>query len=196
MKNRGFTLVELLGVITLMALLSLAAFELLDTVNKENKEKAEEVQIKEILDAAIAYVPTSDILLPDVEDAYPYKGGKTYCKGTSVSPKQYLQLPYTSIDSSKIEVQNMKNAGYTKLCETTLTLNYLVEIGQLEKIPNNPITGKPYNGNSKIRIFLISDSKTAEKDLAEYIKEVNPSSSKMEKPWKYDGNYLYLFQFE
>lgn len=60
MKNKGFTLVELLGVITILGIIALVSFSALDSINKNDKEKAYEAQVNGILEAAISYMPTSE----------------------------------------------------------------------------------------------------------------------------------------
>lgn len=194
MKNRGFTLVELLGVITLIGLLALAAFELLDSVNKGNKEKAEEIQIKNILAGAISYVPTSRIVLPNVADAYVSKSWGTNCKGDSVSPKQMAQLSYDSIEEENTGEARMAKDGYQYLCDTTLTLKFLSELGIIEEKIKNPISGKNYSfSESRIHIFYVTDRERAETTILNYNQH---KPTKMEKPWEFDGNYMYIFEFK
>ena len=62
--QEGFTIVELLGVITILGILALVSFSALDSINKNDKKKAYDIQINGILESAISYVPTSDITLP------------------------------------------------------------------------------------------------------------------------------------
>ena len=76
-NNKGFSLIELLAVLTIMALLGVITLQVIDGVNKKNKEQAEEVQIDSILTSAISYVPTSDITLPDIEWAGTCPTGQT-----------------------------------------------------------------------------------------------------------------------
>ncbi len=184
MKNRGFTLVELLGVITLMALLSLAAFEVLDSVNKGNKEKAEETQIANVIDAAISFVPTSHVKLPNISDAYLYNN----CEGKSSD--YIVQAKY----GSKEELKKLeeKLAKYKDICETKVTLEYLSNEGLIDEKVKNPITGKYYSKDSGVRIFLVTDKTAAEKRF----KQEPNAYTKMETPWKYDGNYIYVFDYK
>lgn len=166
MKNKGFTLVELLAVITLMALLSLAAFELLDSVNRGNKKKSEEVQVKNILSSAIAYVPTSDVRLPErtINDPNYLTGGYDVYTVENGQPNKIL--------SSKKPIE--------KVC---LSLDYLHSEGIIEDNIESPMTGKPYE-NALVCILLVNSST---KDSLE---------SKLEEEdlmWTYDGVYLYYF---
>ena len=193
MKNRGFTLVELLAVITLMALLALAAFELLDSVNKGNKEKAENVQISNILTSAISYISTSEIKLPDVADAYADKRGISNCAGKSNG--ELAQASYNDLEDEKKVVQNMQKEGYTKICSTRVSLKYLSEVGIVESRIKNPITGKYYSmAESEILIYYITNARKAEEELQ--LNLTYRDDTKMDKPWKYDGNYLYFFDFK
>ena len=52
MKNKGFTLVELLGVLTLLALISLITVPLVSSYIKNSRQKAYNVEIKTIEKAA------------------------------------------------------------------------------------------------------------------------------------------------
>ena len=117
-NNKGFTLVEILGVITLLALLGIIALESIESVNKGNKEKAANAQRESILTAAVAYVPTSSIKLPNAVT------GTSDCK------------TYTYPSSS--------NSGST-ICEVKIYLSYLVEEGLLEEKIQNPLNGKLLN---------------------------------------------------
>ena len=56
MKNKGFTLVELLGVVTILAMLGLIIVPTMNKVLKDNKNKLYDVQIKNILDGAKNFV--------------------------------------------------------------------------------------------------------------------------------------------
>lgn len=193
MKNRGFTLVELLAVITLMALLSLAAFELLDSVNKGNKEKAEDIQIKNILTSAISYISTSEIKLPDIADAYIDKRGFSTCVGKSNG--ELNQAAYNGLEDEKKVAQDMQKNGYTKVCSTKVSLNHLSEAGIVESRIKNPITGKYYSmSESGILIYYITNTRKAEEELQ--LNLTYRDDTKMDKPWKYDGNYLYFFNFK
>lgn len=56
MKNRGFTLVELLGVVFILALLGLIIIPVVSNVLNDNKMKLYNVQIQHIEDGAKSYV--------------------------------------------------------------------------------------------------------------------------------------------
>lgn len=166
MKNRGFTLVELLGVITLLGLLALAAFELLDSVNKGNKEKAEAIQIDSILASAIAYVPTSDVKLPE-------KSGNAIDTLTGGYDLYTVEngIPVKKL-SSGVPVE--------KVC---FSLEYLYSEGIIEDNIISPMTGEPYE-NPLVCVLLISP--TTKTDIEKELEN-------LEFTWNYDGTYLYYF---
>ena len=56
MKKNGFTLVELLGVVTILAMLGMIIVPVIDNVLKNNKRKLYDVQIRVIKDAASSFV--------------------------------------------------------------------------------------------------------------------------------------------
>jgi prepilin-type N-terminal cleavage/methylation domain-containing protein len=56
MKNRGFTLVELLGVVAILAMLGLIVIPVISNVLSDNKKKLYDVQIKNIESAANSYI--------------------------------------------------------------------------------------------------------------------------------------------
>ena len=67
MKNRGFTLVEILGVIVVLSLLAIGTYTVVDGISKRNKEKLYNVQVESILDGAINYATnTRGVPLPTV----------------------------------------------------------------------------------------------------------------------------------
>lgn len=166
MKNRGFTLVELLAVITLMALLSLAAFELLDSVNKGNKEKAEAVQINNILTSATAYVPTSDIRLPSVAATDVYNGnvGFDLYDVTNGKASKYLST------SSSIDL-------------ACISLKYLQIEGVAEDNIKSAMTGEAYP-NPMVCIALVNPS--TKSNIEKQLKDKDMT-------WIYNGTYLYYF---
>lgn len=56
MKDNGFTLVELLGVVTILAMLGLIIVPTVNKVISDNKKKLYDVQIRNIEDSASAFV--------------------------------------------------------------------------------------------------------------------------------------------
>lgn len=172
MKNKGFTLVELLAVITLMALLSLAAFELLDSVNKGNREKAEEVQIKNILAGAISHVSSSNILLPNTD---------YFNQNCLRNSNEYIEATYG-------ESEPPSNASKKNICMTRINLQYFVSKGVLEEDIVNPQTGMLYDiTDSDVKIMYVTkDNKDRVEDFVKGYGDY----------WKYDGVYLYFLDYK
>ena len=65
MKNKGFTLIEILGVITLLALLSTIIILSVNKSLKKSKETLSEIQIEEIKSAAAMWRTDNIELIPD-----------------------------------------------------------------------------------------------------------------------------------
>lgn len=188
MKNKGFTLVELLAVITLMALLSLAAFELLDSVNKGNREKAEEIQIKNILASAIAYVTSSKVNLPNVEIE------NSKCRYSTTNSDDYFGATYTADSDYKNLVEPMYSSD-KHICYTKLSLAYLIANGILEENIVSPNADEVYDPTgSDVYIYYVKDKESAENFLkGSYINfQMRYDSSRS----KYDGSYLYYFDYK
>lgn len=72
MKNRGFTLVEILAVITLIGVLALITIPTIDVVIKSTREKGYENQKEVILSAAKDYGASNMMELPTVDGDYVY----------------------------------------------------------------------------------------------------------------------------
>jgi prepilin-type N-terminal cleavage/methylation domain-containing protein len=141
--TKGFTLVELLAVITILGLLGIIALEAIESVNKGNKEKAEELQRQNILTSAIAYVPTSDIYLPDTVPGM--SGCSTYAYSAT-----------------------SKTTSGSHVCEVRIILNYLVKEGILEEQIENPLTGAYINMDSSyVRIYYVTSLSSISKERRE-----------------------------
>lgn len=69
MKNRGFTLVEILAVITIIALLSLILIPSIDAIIKSSKEDTYEIQVDLILAGLENWAANNVFRLPSEEDA-------------------------------------------------------------------------------------------------------------------------------
>lgn len=65
MKNKGFTLVELLGVITILGIIALIAIPSIDYLVGNNKEKLRDVQINTILDGLKTWGDANTGALPE-----------------------------------------------------------------------------------------------------------------------------------
>ncbi len=144
MKDKGFTLVEMLAVITIIGLLALTTLEAMDIVNRKNKESAFEVQVDSILNSAISYVPTSQILLPTISKS-------SGCKS----------LIYNNVTDHTSETSD-------NLCEVKVSLQALYKEGVLSKEINNPKTGKPLVLSASYIVITYGKDSKAEEDLYEY----------------------------
>ncbi len=69
MRNRGFTLVELLATITILAVIALITIPTISNVLKENKNKIYETQIKQIEIAAKVWGSDNLGILPNDTDS-------------------------------------------------------------------------------------------------------------------------------
>lgn len=132
-NNRGFTLVELLAVITILAIVAIATLEAIDSVNRGNKEKAETVHIQNILSSAIAYVPTSEIILPDITP--------------NIASCKTIKYKTTGNDISDT----------TSICIVEVYLSKLVSEGILEDNLTNPLKNKDLNmDRSYVKIVYLT----------------------------------------
>jgi prepilin-type N-terminal cleavage/methylation domain-containing protein len=121
MKNRGFTLVEILGVIVILSLLVIGTYSVLDGISRRNKQNLYVVQQKEILDGAINFASnTKGVYLPDK-----YKGSEG-CLTTIISET-----------NTKKEKNNV--------CEVKIYLIAIVNEGILSEDLKNPIKDKKIN---------------------------------------------------
>lgn len=65
MKNKGFTLVELITVIILLGVLSLISFPIISDSIKNSKQKASDIQTKQIIRAAESWASENTSLLDE-----------------------------------------------------------------------------------------------------------------------------------
>lgn len=72
MKRKGFTLVEILAVITLIGVLALIAIPTVDAIIKSSKERAYADQKKVIISAARDWAAANIMTLPEVEGESTY----------------------------------------------------------------------------------------------------------------------------
>lgn len=72
MKKNGFTLVELLGVIVIIAVLVLVAFPVIMSQFRKNKTKISNVTKQMITEASLVYVEKN-------QNQYPKHNGNIYC---------------------------------------------------------------------------------------------------------------------
>lgn len=119
MKKNGFTLPEVLGVITVLALLALLIAPIITKVIKDNKQRLYNIQIKEIEKAAKDYALKNTDVLPE-------DGSSTIITLEEIKKGGYIQKdvrnPITKelfSDELKIEITNHYNQyTYTVLQET------------------------------------------------------------------------------
>ncbi len=70
MKNKGFTLAELLGVITILAIIALITTVTITNVMKSSKEELYDVQINNIIVGAKTWASSNVYSLPENEGEY------------------------------------------------------------------------------------------------------------------------------
>ncbi len=68
-NSKGFSLVEILGVIVILSLLVVASFTILDGVAKRNIDRTYKTQLNKILDGAISYANSNnEVNIPSEEE--------------------------------------------------------------------------------------------------------------------------------
>ena len=93
MTKKAFTLVELLGVITVLGIIGLITIPVVNNTIKSSKQRAYDAQVKEILKAAEDYLADH---LDELED------GSILCEKSS----------YTNINITNISVRKLQVDGY------------------------------------------------------------------------------------
>ena len=93
MTKKAFTLVELLGVITVLGIIGLITIPVVNNTIKSSKQRAYDAQVKEILKAAEDYLADH---LDELED------GSILCEKSS----------YTNINITYISVRKLQVDGY------------------------------------------------------------------------------------
>ena len=87
MNKKGFTLVELLGVIVILSILTLISIPIINSIVKDSQKQVKESNIDTILEAAYSYTLDEDI---DIE------------------------LPENNDESISITLDTLKKSGYLK----------------------------------------------------------------------------------
>lgn len=121
MKNRGFTLVELLGVVAILAMLGLIIVPVINNVLRENKENLYNVQIMNIESAVNNYV--SDHVF-DIDISVGSSKGISlgtlkslgYVSSDIVDPITRQKFP----DSMVIIISNTSNGFIYKVCTSNV----------------------------------------------------------------------------
>lgn len=131
MKKNGFTLVELLGVVTILAMLGMIIVPVIDNVLRNNKRKLYDVQIRVIKDAASSFVTDrvfDEYFNIDPGDSLGIRLGKLkefgYIEGDVVNPIDKTNFP----DSLLIIISNENNGYSYTVCDEDTQCDSNVEV--------------------------------------------------------------------
>lgn len=113
MKNRGFTLVEILAVITLIGVLALITIPTIDVVIKSTREKGYENQKEVILSAAKDYGASNMMDLPTVDGDYVYITLGDLKLGGFIEVDVINPINEMCISNDTVIVITRKNNNYT-----------------------------------------------------------------------------------
>ena len=128
MNKKGFTLVELISVITVLGLISLLTIPAVGRIIKDNREKAASVNVDTILNAAYDYAQQCQMYGKDT-DSPMYNMYKECCE-----PERNC-LPEEAEESTE-----------------KITYGDLVRVGLVKDTMKNPNTSLRYSDNLKIKI--------------------------------------------
>lgn len=118
MKNRGFTLAEVLGVITIIALLALLVTPSVTKIIKKNKEKLYDIQIETIESAAKDYAIKNTDLLPEEGNSIIITLGELKRSGFLTEEVRNPITKELFSDDLKIEIANVQGEyTYTVMVE-------------------------------------------------------------------------------
>ncbi len=151
MNKKGFTLVELIAVIVILALISLIVFPAVNSMIKNSKEKAYNVQIDEIIDAAKNYLSDFPVCIPEMDSNSATEELDSSCDAVTrgddntisyVSVGKLIQKGYISTEDKldgKEVVLNPKNIkesldGYVRVAYNNSNNRY--EYDYIEEIPS------------------------------------------------------------
>lgn len=113
MKDRGFTLVEILAVITLIGVLALITIPTIDVVIKSTREKGYENQKEVILSAAKDYGASNMMDLPTVDGDYVYITLGDLKLGGFIEVDVINPINEMCISNDTVIVITRKNNNYT-----------------------------------------------------------------------------------
>jgi len=164
MKNKGFSLIELLAVIVILAIIGAITVAVIDVVNRNNRQAAEDIFIQNILESAISHISASYISLPDKESA---------------ALPATLPNAIGSASDMLVVVAGSTAIKKENFSELRVNLLYLVDEGVLEAELNNPNTPKK-------RIVNMETSYVS-------VVLINPSNKSITNgiPGRFDGRYFY-----
>ena len=152
MNKKGFTLIELIAVIVILALISLIVFPAVNSMIKNSKEKAYNVQIDEIIDAAKNYLSDLPVCIPEMDSNSSADELDSSCDAITrgddstisyVSVVKLIEKGYISTEdklNGKEVVLNPKNVkealdGYVRVAYNNGNNRY--EYDYVEGIPND-----------------------------------------------------------
>lgn len=141
-NNKGFSLVEILGIIVVLSILTIASFTVLDGVIKRNVEKTYKIQMNEILDGAISYTnSTRGVVIPNKLETSGCAEAKI-TSGTFSGSKENickLTIDLQTLYDEGILDENLKNPKTKKsiLGVSTVVITYLDYDGSNIKINDN-----------------------------------------------------------
>ena len=121
MKNKGFSLIELLGVITVLALLALITIPIANKVIQEIREKADISQQKLIIDGAKLWVNDNSNLLSDEVGQVYILSVQTIQTSNYLTSKQVQDLNNsTSLENACVKItteEHRYSYEFVKNCE-------------------------------------------------------------------------------
>ena len=137
MKNKGFTLVELLGVIVILAIIALIVFPAVNNVISTSKETVYQTQINKILKAACDFSLQNTNYLPD-------KGDKAYVTLGELKYEGLIDVDIKNTETKKVFEDNLvvsiNNVGanykYSNI-NSKLEGDYLYTV---EELKNNTVS--------------------------------------------------------
>ena len=121
MKNKGFSLIELLSVIAILAIIALVIIPVANKAIKEARDKADKSQQKLIIEAAKLWVNDNSMLLSDeVGDIYTLEV-QTIQEGNYLTPKQVKDLNSSKdLDNACVKItteEHRYSYEFIKECE-------------------------------------------------------------------------------